>query len=60
MSDHKKYKEMKKALGLTNADIASITGLTTNSVKNQTQPSKELPAWAKSMIFVWGKLKKEE
>lgn len=47
---------MKKQLGLTNALIASEIGLTSDSVKNQTAPSKELPAWAKSMIFVWKKL----
>jgi len=57
MSDHKKYKEMKKELGLTNASIADITGLKTDSVKSMTQPNKELPAWAKAMIFVWEKLK---
>lgn len=54
---HSDYKEMKKQLGLTNALIANEIGLTTDSVKNQTAPSKELPAWAKSMIFVWQKVK---
>lgn len=57
MSDHKKYREMKDDLGLTNASIADITGLKTNSVKSMTQPNKELPSWAKAMIFVWEKLK---
>ena len=51
------FKEMKKQLGLTNALIASEIGLTSDSVKNQTAPAKELPAWAKSMILVWQKLK---
>jgi len=54
---HADFKEMKKQLGLTNAIIASEIGLTTDSVKNQTAPAKELPKWAKSMIFVWQKLK---
>ena len=48
---------MKKELKLTNSDIADITGLTVDSVKTMTQPNRDLPAWAKSMIFVWQKLK---
>lgn len=54
---HADFKEMKKQLKLTNALIASEIGLTSDSVKNQTAPAKELPAWAKSMILVWQKLK---
>ena len=54
---HEDFKEMKKQLGLTNALIASEIGLSADSVKNQTAPAKELPAWAKSMIFVWKRLK---
>jgi len=54
---HADFKEMKKQLGLTNASIAEITDLSVNSVKTMTQPNKELPTWAKSMIFVWKKLK---
>lgn len=54
---HSDFKAMKKQLGLTNALIASEIGLTSDSVKNQTAPAKELPAWAKSMILVWRKLK---
>lgn len=54
---HADFKEMKKQLRLTNAIIASEIGLTSDSVKNQTAPAKELPAWAKSMILVWQKLK---
>ena len=55
---HEDFKAMKKELKIGNAEIAEIIGLTTGSVKNQTAPAKkELPAWAKSMIFVWKKLK---
>ena len=50
---HEDFKTMKKQLKLTNASIAEITGLSTDSVKTMTQPNRELPAWAKSMIFVW-------
>lgn len=54
---HEDFKTMKKQLGLTNALIASEIGLTSDSVKNQTAPAKELPSWAKSMFLVWQKLK---
>lgn len=54
---HEDFKAMKKALKLTNADLAEITGLTNGSVKTLTQPNKELPAWIKSMIFVYQKTK---
>jgi len=48
---HKDFKELKKQLGLKNRDIALIIGLTEFSVKNQTSPSKELPTWAKAMLY---------
>lgn len=51
--NHKDFKELKKQLCLKNKDIALIIGLTEFSVKNQTAPSKELPTWAKSMIYVF-------
>ena len=54
---HSDFKEMKKQLKLTNASIASEIGLTADSGKNQTAPAKELPAWAKSMLLVYKKLK---
>lgn len=50
---HTQFKEMKKDIGLNNADVAKIIGLSANSVKSMTQPNKELPAWAKAMIYVW-------
>ena len=55
---HLKFKEMKKELSLNNADIAEIIGLTADSVKTMTQPNKDLPTWAKSMLYVWKFLKK--
>lgn len=55
---HEDFKAMKKDLGIkNNTEIAEIIGLTADSVKNQTAPAKELPAWAKSMIYVWKKFK---
>lgn len=52
---HDDFKAMKRDLNLTNADIAEIIGLSEGSVKNQTQSSKELPTWIKSMLYVWKK-----
>lgn len=54
---HLEFKELKKEFKLNNADIAEIVGLTVDSVKTMTQPNKELPSWAKSMIFIWKKIK---
>lgn len=55
---HSMFKEFKKELGLNNADIAEIVGLTPDSVKTMTQPNKELPSWAKAMVFTWQKILK--
>lgn len=52
---HEDFKALKKDLKLKNADIGLIIGLSADSVKNQTQPSKELPTWARAMIFIWKK-----
>ena len=57
VSENELFKAMKRELKLTNSDIADITGLTVDSVKTMTQPNRDLPAWAKSMIFVWKRLK---
>lgn len=56
-SKHSDFKELKKEFNLKNADIAEIVGLTVDSVKSMTQPNKELPSWAKSMIYIWKKCK---
>jgi hypothetical protein len=57
MNWHKRYKEMKSALNLTNADISEITGNTTDSIKNVTQPNKEIPRWLKLSIVIYERLK---
>jgi len=56
MYTHENWKRLKKDLGLKNKDIAEIVGLTLDSVKNQTQPSKDLPTWARGMIYVYEQL----
>ncbi|MFS4484412.1 hypothetical protein ACKGJY_15465 [Hyunsoonleella sp. 2307UL5-6] len=47
---------MKKSLGLNNQDIADITELNYNSIKNQTQPNKDLPKWLKLTIVVFERM----
>ena len=54
---HQDLKDLKKQFKIKNSDIAEIVGLTVDSVKTMTQPNKELPSWAKAMIFVWKKQK---
>ena len=55
---HIQFKQMKKEVGLNNSDVADIIGLSADSVKSMTQPNKELPAWAKAMVYVWKHFKK--
>ena len=53
-----RYKAMKKGLGLTNADIAEITGNTVDSIKSVTQPNKDLPRWLNLAIYVFERMSK--
>lgn len=50
---HEEFRSLKKVLKINNADIAAIVGLSYDSVKTMTQPNKELPSWAKAMIYTW-------
>lgn len=56
MNWHDRYKEMKLKLGLTNSDIAEITGNSSDSVKSVTQPNKEIPRWLKLAIVVYERM----
>ena len=56
MNWHNRLKQLKKELGYTNSDIAKITGLNTDSVKNQTQPNKDIPKWIKLTIVVFERM----
>jgi hypothetical protein len=58
MNWHKRYKAMKSALKLTNADIAEITGNTPDSIKSSTQPNKDFPRMLKLAIVVYERLTK--
>jgi len=53
---HERFKEMKSQLGLTNSDIADITGNSADSVKSVTQPNKEIPRWLKLAIVVYERM----
>tara|TARA_R110000823_G_scaffold302094_1_gene423211 strand:- start:5 stop:169 length:165 start_codon:yes stop_codon:yes gene_type:complete len=47
---------MKKALGMTNADIAGIMGGTVESVRTTTQPSKNAPRWLKLVVVIYERM----
>ena len=55
MNWNQRYKEMKKGLGITNKDVAEITGNTEDSIKTATSPSyiAGFPRWAKLAIHVY-------
>lgn len=56
MNWHDRFKAMKKSLGLNNQDIADITKLNYNSIKNQTQPNKDIPKWLKLAIVIFERM----
>jgi len=56
---HNRYKEMKSRLGLTNSDIADITGNSADSVKSVTQPNKDIPRWLKLAIVIYERLSEQ-
>jgi len=56
MYTHEQWKEVKKALSLTNKSIAEIIGTTEDNVKKQLGPSKKLPTWARAMMFAHERL----
>lgn len=56
---HKRFKSMKSGLGLTNSDIADITGNSPDSIKSVTQPNKAIPRWLKLAIVVYERLSEQ-
>jgi len=46
------WKALTAKLSITNKIVAEITGLSEQTVKNQISPSKKLPTWARSMIYM--------
>lgn len=53
MNYHEKFALLKKELGYTNKEIASITGLSLSNIKNRTRPTAEFPSWLKLVVDVW-------
>ena len=53
MNWHDRFKAMKKSMGWKNTDIAEITGLTHDSIKTVTQPSREFPRWLKLAVVIY-------
>jgi hypothetical protein len=60
MNWHERYKALKSALKLTNADISGIIGNTADSVKSTTQPKKDLPRWLKLAIVVYERMSEKK
>lgn len=53
MNWHQRYKEMKKALGMTNDTVAEITGNTPDSVRSVTQPNRNFPNNLKLAVWIY-------
>lgn len=52
-NSHTDFRAMKKQLKLKNRDIANVLGLSESTVRSSTSKSREVPSWAKGMIFIW-------
>ena len=55
--EQKQFRIMKKFFGITNEDIAQITGNTPQSINTATQPSKKLPRNYKLALWVFEQMK---
>ena len=51
MTDHERFNELLNQLG-DRKDLADYLGLTYGNIKNMLMPSRNLPTWAKSMLYV--------
>tara|TARA_R110000796_G_scaffold60642_6_gene140298 strand:- start:15 stop:197 length:183 start_codon:yes stop_codon:yes gene_type:complete len=56
-TERETFKKLQKEFNLSYKDIAEMLGMKYESVKNQLAPSKKLPKWAVSMVFVYSKFK---
>jgi hypothetical protein len=59
-SDHQRFKQMIKAMGMSYKSLAADLGLEYNSLKSMLAPSKELPKWAISMLLVYEKMNQSD
>lgn len=51
MTDHERFNELLNQLG-DRKDLADYLGLSYGNIKNMLMPSRNLPTWAKSMLYV--------
>lgn len=52
MSKHKEFNDLLKKVGTNRKELAENIDLSYMSVNNQLAPGKELPRWAKSVLFI--------
>ena len=60
MTDQEKFVSLLNDAGISRHDLAEYLGLAYGSVQNQLAPSKNLPRWAKSIMFYQERCKKEK
>lgn len=58
-TEHERFESLLNEANITRHDLAEHLGLAYGSVQNQLAPSKELPRWAKSVLYVCDRLKKK-
>lgn len=56
MTWHARFTRMRKAMGLSLADVAAITGHTPDSMKSMTQANVEFPRHLRLCVVVWERL----
>ena len=53
MTDKARFHQMLKDLNLSYKDIAEITGLKYETIKQSLQPKRELPRWCKLALYAY-------
>lgn len=51
MTEHERFNKLLAQIG-NRRELAEYLGMSYESVRNQLAPSKTLPKWAKSMLYV--------
>jgi hypothetical protein len=51
MTEHDKFNKLLNQLG-DRKDLADYLGMSYGNVKNLLKPSRDLPSWAKAMLYV--------
>lgn len=58
MNEHERFNKLLAQIG-DRRELAEYLGMSYESVRNQLAPSKPLPKWAKSMLYMQEGWKKE-